>query len=63
MSPKALFASENHLEITELYKKISVDKKIPGGPAKSEAITQLWAKADQQEWEEKADALANDVDG
>ena len=63
VSAKALFASENHVEITELYKKISIEKKIPGGPAKSEAITQLWAEADQEHWEEKADALSNDIDG
>lgn len=62
VSPKALFALEEHNEITELYKNISKEKGIAGGPAKSEATKHLWDQEDPSEWEEKAQNLASDVD-
>lgn len=53
---------ERHEEITTLYKTICQEKRIPGGPAKSEATTQLWEREDHAFWEEKARDLANDID-
>lgn len=63
MTAKALFAIEKEKEITELYKKICIEKGIAGGPAKSEATTRLWEQEDHGKWEEMANELANDVDG
>lgn len=62
ISPKALFATENHEAIKTLYKSICTDQNLPGGAAKSTATTQLWEQADQDLWAKKAKEFANDVD-
>ena len=62
ISPKALFATENHEAIKTLYKTICAEQDLPGGAAKSMATTQLWEKADQDFWAKKAKEFANDID-
>ncbi|KAF8177417.1 hypothetical protein BJ912DRAFT_930363 [Pholiota molesta] len=62
ITPRQLFIAERHEEITTLYKSISREKGIAGGPAKSEATSQLWAQEDHAFWEEKAQEFLTDVD-
>ena len=61
ISGKSLFILENEVEIATLYKKISEQDGIPAGGARNKAIKKLWHKANQEEWESKAAAVANDV--
>ena len=58
---RSLFILENDATICELYKKIRVEKDIPAGAAHNKAVKKLWAEADHQLGESKAEAIANDV--
>ena len=49
------------MEIATLCKKISEQDSIPAGSARNKAIKKVWHKANQEEWEYKAAAVANDV--
>lgn len=62
VSARQLFIFENNDAITTLYKKISKESKLPGGGARQQAIQKLWSNANQTEWEDKAQALHDDID-
>lgn len=61
ISGKSLFILKNEEEITTLYKKISEQDNIPAGRACNKAIKKLWHKANQEEWNSKAEVVANNV--
>ena len=61
LTGRSLFILKNDATICELYKKIRVEKDIPAGAAHNKAVKKLWAEADHQLWQSKAEAIANDV--
>jgi hypothetical protein len=61
ISGKSLFILKNKAEITTLYKKISEQDNIPAGGVHNKAIKKLWHKANQEEWESKAEVIPKNI--
>lgn len=57
-----MFIAEHEDAIIELYKKIVAEKGIPGGGARQQAISELWAGADKAFWQEKAKDMSENTE-
>lgn len=62
LSARDLFIAENEEAIIESYKKIVAEKGIPGGGARQQAISELWAGADEAFWQKKAKDMSDNTE-